>query len=301
VFARADDMPTVQQMEQLQADKNWPEVLKATTRVLGLRGEAAAGYDRVAMWMLKAEAQLQSSQFVPAATSFEAASSEPTAKPEQADFGKGMARVARKSDRRGFRIEANEVNKAGQNFDILDPAQRKPAMAALLTQSLDALDLRLIKFAKALPPTQMMTWLKDVQALAPLERAATGEQKQTLEREQALADTFTKKTTARATTSKDRITQIEAEARKFIQTTETAPDGRVTVHRQQRGLSTADKKELKQVITDSEKLAGVFQALSEKIEPTVRESLASIKVPVQTVNDDARRLLTTTFEMERIR
>src|SRR5215218_333150 len=68
--ANADPIPTLQELQQLQTDKQWQPLLQKLSRVLGLRGDAAKNYDRYELFSMKGEAHAQLKQPVPAISAF---------------------------------------------------------------------------------------------------------------------------------------------------------------------------------------------------------------------------------------
>src|SRR3954466_7136488 len=72
-FARgqaADPLPSMQELQQLQTEKQWQPLLQKLSRALSLRGDAAKTFDRYELFMMKGEAHAQLKQPAPAASAF---------------------------------------------------------------------------------------------------------------------------------------------------------------------------------------------------------------------------------------
>lgn len=254
---RADELPTLESLQKLKADKQWSELLKGATRLLALKGKQAEAIDRASVWMLKAEAQLQSNQFVPAADSFLDASQEPAVAPEQGDWAYAMSLVCRKSDAHGFRVPATKKNPTPPSFPIADESARKDAVQALLASELAECRDRLAGIKASLPITAMGKLCADAVDLRRVDRAANGNTEQTdkllieiTKRAGVTTQDWCKKTT-------DEIDKIEQTASEE----EKDEKGR----RRPRGLQPADRKKLTDYQTTLRDIAKDYESLNKKV------------------------------------
>lgn len=147
--------------------------LQMLSRVLNLRGEAGAAYDKHAMWMLKGESHLRLKQLKPAGEAFAAAARQ-TDDPVQA----ATARATRKliAGAKAFKITRRTPAKGAKlkTADLLDPEQR-PAALTILYEDERALTRPKVEAAlraRTLPP--IAEALQMAQGLHDLELAATG-------------------------------------------------------------------------------------------------------------------------------
>ena len=104
--------------------------LKQVSRVINLKGEAAAGYDRYALWMLKGESHLRLKQLKQAGEAFAAA-----AKETQDDAEAAKARATRQmvAEAKAYQVKRRALGRGEkpQSADILDPDQREQALRIL--------------------------------------------------------------------------------------------------------------------------------------------------------------------------
>lgn len=165
--------------------------LQMLSRVVNLRGEAGAAYDKHAMWMLKGESHLRLRQLKPAGEAFAAAARE-TDDPVQA----ATARATRKliAEAKAFRVTRRMPAKGAKvkTADLLDPDQR-PAALTILYEDERAVVRPKVEAAlrsRALPP--IAEALQMAQGLRDLELAATGGDADLTELRTDLADRATK-------------------------------------------------------------------------------------------------------------
>lgn len=166
-------LPTVAELQdQLKAGQA-QEVSRSVAKLLALKGEPAKQYDRYELLMLRGEAALRTKQNSIAVQSFAEA-----AKEAADDTKKSMARanelLLRKSKPTGYVSRAAAqarpapgVKPAGP-MPIVEEADRKAAMNALLTDELTTIEPRLnaARNAAALPPiAEAAKALGDVRAI----------------------------------------------------------------------------------------------------------------------------------------
>ncbi|HEX8342907.1 MAG TPA: hypothetical protein VF624_18535, partial [Tepidisphaeraceae bacterium] len=132
-------------IETLAAKGEWPAVLRETSRAIGLRGKAAAGYDRSRMWELRGEAQLRTNQFKPAAESFKNAAAEPGVPQARADACLAAARLMPRTEARGYDPPLLRGQTETPLIEVLTDAGRRRAAAAFLDDALSEIDAKLDK------------------------------------------------------------------------------------------------------------------------------------------------------------
>lgn len=280
---RADELPTLESLQQLKASKQWAELLKGTSRLLALKGKQAEGVDRSAVWILKAEAQLQSNQFVPAAESFVEASEEPQTAPDRADFAYAMSLVCRKSDARGFRAPATRKNPSPPTFAIADESVRKDAIGALLASELVECHERLTGIKASLPITAMGRLCADAVGLRRVERAASGgtEQSDKLIVEITRhAGITTREWCTKTSDELDKIEQAAAEEQKDEK-------GRS----RPRGLTPGDRKKVQEMQAKLREIAKDYQSLEAKVGDQADGSFKELPQTLEGVFKQAERVL----------
>jgi hypothetical protein len=166
---------TAEAIESLAAANDWPAVLRETSRAVVLRGKVAEGYDRSRMYELRAEAQLRTNQFKPAADSFKSAAAEPGVPEARADACLAAARLMPRTDARGYDPPLRRGEGSTPPIEVLTDAGRRRAAAACLAAELDDLNGRLEK-AEGVRAVRVATaCVREIDALRPVERFAHGE------------------------------------------------------------------------------------------------------------------------------
>ncbi len=306
----AEDLPTADDLKQLAADKKWPELLQAASRLLALKGDKAGGVDRVAVWSLKAEAQLQSAQFVPSADSFEKSAAEPKATPEQVDWGIAMAALSHKSDKRGYKPEATRDDPNPKLYDVLKESERKDAIGALFDVQASSLTKRFEKLRAVLPVKPTVEFVKDVNQAQHMERAGLGNSVRTDKMQREVATAFADAASKWSEASMTRLGEISATANQIVQERDQTTDkpgnnknntGRDRVRLHKRGLTSADSKELKDFMAAAERLADSYKQIEAALPEPAREPMLASKPGIQRVYDEAKSVLSADYRIETIR
>lgn len=302
----AEELPTAEELKALADQKQWQELLQATSRVLAVKTGKGAEYDRVAVWCMKAEAQMQTAQFIPAADSFEKSAAESKAAPEQVDWGIAMSQVARKSDKRGYRPDATKEDPNPKTYDILKETERKDAIAAIFDVQASALAKRFEKIKAVLPPKPTVDLIKDTVESQHLERAGIGNTDRTDKMLEEVGTAFTDGATKWSDTTVARCGEISKTANEMIQDTERVTErvngrDRVTerVRLRKRGLTGNDSKELKDLMAAAEKLADNYKQIEKALPEKSRTTIVPAKAAVQRAYDEAEKVLKADYRIPR--
>jgi hypothetical protein len=161
-------------------DGQYREALRSLQRVLGLKGAAAAPYNRAEMLMLRAECQLQIREPSAALTTLDAVAKEARGSKDQASnpdmFGKALALtvLVNKSANLQYTPKTRTGPLAPKPINILDRAARPEAYKALFTDILpDAkAKVRAMENTTALQP--LLDTAKALAALRGMEKVANG-------------------------------------------------------------------------------------------------------------------------------
>lgn len=286
----AEPLPTPAEIQKLFDDKNWSALLSATTRVLALKGPATASFDRADLWMKKGEAQLQSAQFLPASQSFAKAADEKGAAADQVDLALATSRLAKRSDAKGYRTPS----KLGpsRTFDVLNPATRPEAMAAML--EVDLIDLRQ-KIDQNKTTTESRLVLETLKTLAdirPVDRVVNKGVEKTDELEKTISSNFVD-TISRWSDSTDvRLDAISAAANETVQQRYTDQNKRVIIREVRRGLTGNDAQEIQGYIQKSQQLAESYKDIQQKMSDTGRGVLKPAENSIQRIYDKAKLIRT---------
>jgi hypothetical protein len=257
--------------------------LKAT-RVLQLKGDAAKGYNRAKVQMLKGEAQLRLKQVSQALDAFGAAAKEAT-DPKDAALATATETLVRKSPGLKYAVRPKGGGKP-EVLDILDEAGRKQAMSALYVDeaALAAPKLKAGESAKTLPI--IIEALKTVSRLGALEQAANGTDEKTAASAKELG-------THAQTLMTDAVKSIANDVQKIglsanSVTRQNDPSGGYVMVK--RGLSQVDTRALRADVDNGGKIADAAKELSAV---TKVASLAGVASDASKAVADAQRLLDT--------
>ena len=189
--AGAPGLPTIEQLEQELAAGNHQDVMRQVAKLMALKGDAAAAYDRYDLFRLRGEAALRNKAMPMAADAF-AQAAKATEDPLKQAAARANELLIRKSRQAGYiprtAAPADPALDAGarpaaaqtrQPMPIIEPADRKTALAALLADEMAAAKPKIDAATKArnLPP--VIEAIKVVGDLRAIETAAHGKGEQT--------------------------------------------------------------------------------------------------------------------------
>lgn len=283
-----DELPTPAQMKAMQEAKDWAGVLKGATRVLLLKGAAAQPYNRVDVWLMKAEAHLNLNQFVPASDAFVGAAKEPDASPAVADRAFAMSLIARKSDKGGYKAAPSKTdNIPGGQMPILTETDRDAALKALFAAEY-AESKKLAEKAKTI--TLAARFVKQSQATRRIERAADGKDEKVVALSNDVLTAVAKEAKAWVDASTRRVDSIETEAATMVISRDKL--GRESMTR--KGPSGAQIKEMRDLMKQCETFAKEFDSLKETVGGDPPE-LADIPSAVNRVYERAKTVSSPSY------
>lgn len=247
-----DARPSVEEIRALFDEGKYPETLRLLGRVLPLKGRSANGYDRYELLTLKGETHLRMGSNSQAVAAFADAVEEAEEQGDRAKAAVAQATLALLKRAKGTDYIPRSGKAKGKPLDILDPAQRKPALEALYADERAAADGKIGAGLKArtLPP--IATALEAAKALGMYELAATGENADTDATLAKLADRGKELMTKELERIEDRVDRIGAEANKTKRVIRYIPlpgGGHTTqqvTYRQ--GLSPQQLRELRDIV-----------------------------------------------------
>ena len=287
--ARADDLPSPAELQAMQAAKDWANLLKATTRVLALKGPAAEPYDRPELWLQKAESQLNLKLFIPASDSFLSASKEPTIAPDQADYAYAMSIIARKSDARGYRPQASKENSAPPQMPILEPAEREAAFASLFAGELAEAKKTAEKANNLALAGRLVKQAQPVRRLARVAEKSEDKVIALIDQVLSKVGDDAAKWVDEATT---RVDQIETDANVTV----IIRDANGREFPQRKGPTSQEQSELKSLMKRCESFANDYQELADAI-GEVPDSMSDLPKRVERLFTRAKTLSSPNYRI----
>jgi hypothetical protein len=168
-----DSTPSPDELRRMFDARQYRDVVRHAVKVLQLKGESAAAYDRHDVLVLKAEAHLHLGDAEPAAKAFEEAAA---AAPDEAAAAKhrATAQLARRAKQNVYkpRTPSSAVG-AGEGLSLLDPVARKIALRALYDDERAAARKRLVAGERA-TLAELVAVLDAAAPIRTLELGATG-------------------------------------------------------------------------------------------------------------------------------
>ncbi len=127
-----EPLPTMAELQQLMADKQWQPLLQKLSRVVSLRGAAAQQYDHYELLMMKAEAHTQLKANSAAIAAFNEAAKEPNITHDKAAIASASANLIKSSQGMVYKRKVPGTQPSDpKSYDVLDRENRKQAFAAL--------------------------------------------------------------------------------------------------------------------------------------------------------------------------
>jgi hypothetical protein len=265
-----EPMPTPQEVKKALDAGSPAEALRLVSRLLPLRGKAAAGLDRYELLMLKAESHLRLRAGDAAAQAFRQAA-EQTENREQAAIARATEQLIRRS--RGLAYTPKHPPKgradASGPIDITDPDKRKSALQAMFADEMAELapKVKAAKVARSLPPA--LKAMQSAHDLTTLELAANGSADQVNgiieELKQSTKDLLAR-ATEKAAKRVDQITDMANDTQRVRQIVPSPFGGyEVQVAQTRRGLRRQDVSELKGVADACDEIAAGSRAVAKAI------------------------------------
>jgi hypothetical protein len=264
-------LPTAEEVRKQVDAGEYREALKGLSRIVALKGQAAAGYDRVEMLTLRGECQLQLRETKTALDSLDAAYKEAMLANRDGWEPLALAALVQNSPQFKYTPKTKTGPLAPKVVDILDRKERPAAYKALFDDLLGAAKKKVEAAQSSRNMTPILEAAKTTAALRAVEKAGTGETKLSKEMAEDLSRQAVILLSGPMTEMGLRVESIRNYANTISIVSYTARDGRgreyVNTVRQRRGLSQDDRDVLKgvqltctQVIGAANELAGSLGA-----------------------------------------
>jgi len=177
-------LPTAAEVRKEVDGAQYRDALKNILRILDLKGQPAAVYDRTEMLLLRGECQLQIRQIQAAQEALDAAVKEARGvngvppNPENAGKALALSALITKSPSMMYTPKTRTGPLAPKPINILDRTARPAAYKALFVDALADVEtkVRALQLVQTMPP--ILDAAKSVAALRALEKAGTGDDAQ---------------------------------------------------------------------------------------------------------------------------
>lgn len=256
--------PTMADIQKAYDAKQYADVNRLVAQAMALRGNAAVGFDREKLFVMRGESQIRLKQYTPAAEAFTSAAKE-TKDSKSITTYNATALLVRRSTAGKYQPKqpSTQPGRSGarqEAIDIAEPEDRKEAMNALF---IDESKLATPKIEAAIKQQQLkpiVDAIKQVTDLRSLELASTGKEAKT---EALFGSLGTRASELMSTAVKSMSADVERIS-KTANETSSASVGAQTVQIK-RGLTSIDINELKeltqncqQIITACDQLAAAM-------------------------------------------
>ena len=282
----ADALPSTDELRRTFDERKYKDVVRNVAKILQLKGEAAAQYDRHELLVLKAESHLRLGDAEPAAKAFEDAAGAATDEPAAAT-DRAMALLARRAKQNFYRPRTTtpaSAVAAGEGLSILDPAGRKLALRALYDDERDAAKRRL-----QVPERASLADLVEVlDAAAPLRTielgatGATGESDQVIE---PLVDRAQK-------LMKDELKSMSARVEKLDKAANKKR--KMGSAYRKRGLSAEEMAELHEIAQACERIRAAAQRFNDAFTSDAAK-FSTIRTDAQELHERAEKVLSADY------
>jgi len=299
--ANGDALPSQNDVRRTFDRGDYNGTLQKLARVVGLKGEAAAGYDKYALWMLKGESHLRLKQIKQANDAFGMAARETdddvegaTARALQRLLGESKAfQVKRRFPRRGEKVHT---------ADVLDPDQRDQALRILYEDAQVEAQPKVKAALKArtLPPIaealELATGGRDLELavagadgeLADARAGLTQRAKQLIDRE--------------LSEMREKVEAIREDANKTLERrayrgSRSGRGGGSYQRIIKRGLTDKDRRDLAEIIEQCRKIIPTVDSLAEATEGTATDFDKLIKATKE-VGNLADRTLNDRYRLD---
>jgi len=288
-FARAaDTLPSMDDLQKQLDAKDYPSVLAGTNRILQLRGPATASYHRTAVWMMKAEALLHSSQFGAAGQAYTSGAEEKDATDDERDLCLATATLLKHSDRKGYTPKATRDQPAPQTYDILDPQKRKDAIAALFNAELSDATPKIDKLKDTTVPNPLVSAAKALAELRPMERVVDKNADKVDALEKSLGDNFTKKMADWQSTNSKRLDELATLAQQTTISHYTDNKGIVHSSTTYRGLMAQEQTEIRDMEKQAQAYAQTEQQVAASLGEIGKAAIEPSQKTIQSLYDQAQ-------------
>jgi hypothetical protein len=297
-------VPSMKEIRALFEAGKYKETLQGLNRVLALKGDAAAPYDRHELLRLKGETHLKLRDAKSAAAAFALAVKEaPDEKSAAVD--RATETVVKRSKNLAVTPRPTKARPKPEPIDVSDPEKREAAFEALLEEAKEAAapKLKAAKGAKTLPP--IVEAIESIRDLRALELAATGEDAQVQAMVTELSEQAHELMSDATQDMTELVDDIERAANDYVEIAmpvRVPGSNRVTMERshKKRGLNERDTKDLRRVLADCEKLLPLAKGLAEYLGDSGKQ-FEAVAEDAQAVGKKAHELLKTDFSERTVR
>ena len=278
--------PSMHELQRMFDAREYQDVVRHAVKVLALKGEAAAQYDRHELLRLKAESHLRLGDAEPAAKAFEDAAV--VAKDEAtAALDRATALLSRRARQNIYRPKTpSSAFGAGEGLPVLDPVGRKLALRALYDDERAAAQKRM-----EVPPRAALSDLiaaLDVAApIRTLELGSTGASSETdaviaplCERAQEMIGDEIKSMSSRV----DKLDKAANKKKKMG-----------SAYRK-RGLSADEQAELRDVVRKCEQFGAAARQLADAAPPNAAK-FAALRADAQALLEHATKVLSADYSI----
>jgi hypothetical protein len=277
--------PSMAQLQRMFDARQYQDVVRHAVKVLALKGDAAAQYDRHEVLVLKAESHLRLGDAEPAAKAFDEAAAVASDEPAAAALDRATALLARRARQNVYRPRSpSPAVSAGEGLSLLDPVGRKLALRALFDDERAAAQPRLSLPQRA-PLHALIAALEAAAPLRTLELAATGAAEQTDEVLRPLCDRAGKLMGDELKAMASRVEKLDKAANK---------KRKMGSAYRKRGLSSAEQAELRDVLGLCERFAWAAGRFRDTT-PSQAATFDAIRTDAQTLHEHATTLLNADY------
>ncbi len=242
----AREIPSADAMRGMVKDKQFKRALREVARAMQLKGDEATAYDRGALLLIRADAQLGMRIEPPAAKSFRDAAEAATSADDRAT-ARAMSLLMSKSERLIYKAHSGEP--AGREIDIV--TDRQAALDALLADEMAAVAPRVRSTTEKKQIAAVLETGAALEPVAAVERAATGGTTRTDEIKSGLITQMETLLDDALIELDRKAVAIELNALGLIAVPQATQPGQPppqTIRAKKRGLSLGDEAALKQVM-----------------------------------------------------
>ena len=297
-----DPLPSMQELQQLQTDKQWQPLLQKLSRVLSLRGDAAKNFDRYELFMMKGEAHAQLKQPAPAAIAFADAAKEAGPQKERVAVANSTALLIKRSQTFVYKRKTPTTQPGdAKEIDVLDPAKRQEGFAALAADELAVLQPKVKSATSANNLKPVIDVMKSMEDLRNAELASAGNTSMSDSLLPPLAAHSKELSSKYVAEQKQKVDAIEKSANQVV---DSGPDrrgayGGRTYERKykKRGLMSADSNNLKSAMAVCTEIAAGDKQMAEEFGPELGKPLLDVATEAATVAQRAEEVLKTDYSI----
>ncbi len=265
----AVDAPPMTELQNELDQKQYPAAVKTASKLLAMRGPAAAGFSRFQVTMLKGEAQVGMKSMSAAAATFKSALKE-TKDPHELALATWTGELFARAKGTTYvpKTIGAGTDKTGP-IDLMDHDRRKDAFAAMLDDDLSALSPKLKAAVVSQNLTQIWPVLEQVVGLDQLDVIAYGNDDKTTQVSNSLLDHSRNLLTNALKGMWSRVDDIDKHANYVTNTPSTVViNGQYVTQNisKKNGLSGQNRRDLGDDITTCQKIhdaAEVFMPLAK--------------------------------------